>query len=340
PRSSLLAGVLLGLLALCRSTFLASAAVWGGLACMAAMRRRAAEGGGPVPLRALLALCGGLAVVLLPWGIRNQRQFGHPMVTTSHGGYTLRLAQNPRYAGLVALTSNPAGWRAYNQVLADEGYAWMFSPERSKGTVGLSRSTAGRLAYSGPIDHWEIDSDAALQRLAVQHLGQSPSLAWATARSLLGRLWSPWPRQADSWPAVARWALGSEQLLLFAAAAAGLSIWSWSAGWRGVGPGRIGMPTAVEPIPRQAIPGRATPVDERHFENTTEGRARAEVAAVSAVGRLAVALLLSFTLVHSVYWADMRMRAPLVPVLALLAARAGVALLEKWRRPRGGGQPG
>ena len=36
----------------------------------------------------------------------------------------------------------------------------------------------------------------------------------------------------------------------------------------------------------------------------------------------AAAMILSFTLVHSVYWADMRMRAPLVPSLALLAARA------------------
>ena len=33
-------------------------------------------------------------------------------------------------------------------------------------------------------------------------------------------------------------------------------------------------------------------------------------------------LLVSFTLVHSLYWADMRMRAPLVPAIALLAARA------------------
>jgi hypothetical protein len=51
---------------------------------------------------------------------------------------------------------------------------------------------------------------------------------------------------------------------------------------------------------------------------------------VAAVGRIAVALLISFTLVHAFYWADMRMRAPLVPVLALLAARAGAALCEKW----------
>ena len=32
------------------------------------------------------------------------------------------------------------------------------------------------------------------------------------------------------------------------------------------------------------------------------------------------ALIVSFTLVHALYWADMRMRAPLVPAIALFAA--------------------
>jgi CHASE2 domain-containing sensor protein len=35
-----------------------------------------------------------------------------------------------------------------------------------------------------------------------------------------------------------------------------------------------------------------------------------------------VALIAGFTAVHALYWADMRMRTPLVPALGLLAARA------------------
>lgn len=49
----------------------------------------------------------------------------------------------------------------------------------------------------------------------------------------------------------------------------------------------------------------------------------------------AAAMILSFTLVHSVYWADMRMRAPLVPALALLAARA-VSGRSSWPETRTG----
>ena len=36
---------------------------------------------------------------------------------------------------------------------------------------------------------------------------------------------------------------------------------------------------------------------------------------------LPLCLILNFTLVHLVYWSNMRMRAPLVPLIALIAAR-------------------
>jgi cytochrome bd-type quinol oxidase subunit 2 len=41
----------------------------------------------------------------------------------------------------------------------------------------------------------------------------------------------------------------------------------------------------------------------------------------------AFSLLLAFTLVHTFYWTDIRMRAPLMPVLALIAA-FGIASLR------------
>jgi hypothetical protein len=40
-------------------------------------------------------------------------------------------------------------------------------------------------------------------------------------------------------------------------------------------------------------------------------------------------LLFSYTLVHAFYWTDMRMRAPLVPVIALLVAVAVSRLVSK-----------
>ena len=55
--------------------------------------------------------------------------------------------------------------------------------------------------------------------------------------------------------------------------------------------------------------------------------------------RPVLVLIVSFTAVHSIYWADMRMRAPLVPAIALLAA-AGLSFnrdpkeIDENRQPR------
>jgi hypothetical protein len=45
---------------------------------------------------------------------------------------------------------------------------------------------------------------------------------------------------------------------------------------------------------------------------------------------LPLCVILNFTLVHLVYWSNMRMRAPLVPLIALLAALG----LSLWRDRR------
>ena len=47
---------------------------------------------------------------------------------------------------------------------------------------------------------------------------------------------------------------------------------------------------------------------------------------------LSLLLILNFTLVHLLYWSNMRMRAPLVPLIALVASR-GIA--EVWSRAQG-----
>jgi len=52
----------------------------------------------------------------------------------------------------------------------------------------------------------------------------------------------------------------------------------------------------------------------------------------------ALALLVSLVLVHSVYWSNMRMRAPLVPMLSLLAAVGVQQLLGHLATARDGGQ--
>jgi hypothetical protein len=48
-------------------------------------------------------------------------------------------------------------------------------------------------------------------------------------------------------------------------------------------------------------------------------------------------LLVAFSLVHTVYWSNVRMRAPLVPAIALLAATGWTRAVGGLRRDRNDG---
>lgn len=48
-----------------------------------------------IKLLRLVCFVLGLALAVVPWGYRNYKIFGSPIVTTTHGGYTLYLANNP-----------------------------------------------------------------------------------------------------------------------------------------------------------------------------------------------------------------------------------------------------
>ncbi len=41
-----------------------------------------------------MIVVGSVTACLVPWMVRNQRQIGHPIAMTTHGGYTLLLANN------------------------------------------------------------------------------------------------------------------------------------------------------------------------------------------------------------------------------------------------------
>ena len=85
-----LAGGCLALAALCRPVFL----VWLVMAAVATLLLRT----GPWRRTANVATFLFIAIVVLaPWAIRNYRVLGQPIVTTTHGGNTLLLGNNPEF---------------------------------------------------------------------------------------------------------------------------------------------------------------------------------------------------------------------------------------------------
>ena len=256
---SALAGAALGLCVLCRPAFL----VW------------------------LLAV-----VVLFPWAAAGSRRFarpprlsrerpwcsrpgrfatrlvfGRPLITTTHGGYTLLLANNPEFydylrnapwGGVWDARSSTSDWRTDEQ-----------SHNQS-----ASRNAAER----------ELDADRRAYAAAWQNIGREPAMFAYSCLARLGRLWNVMPHQTspDESPSRRglRFAIAIWYLLELLLAAAGIAL-----------------------LRRQLL---------------------------LSPWLWGTILVVSLSAVHTIFWTDMRMRAPLAIVVALVAAQA-VAMLASGR---------
>jgi len=236
---ALLGGLGLGLLALCRPSGLAPASLVIAAALLVppgAWRERLARGG-------LIAAV--LVVWLLPWTLRNAVLFGEPICGTTHGGYTLALANNPTY--YQEMLGGPPG-----QVWTGD-LQWQWWDSVNRATAGMTEPQA---------DRYLRDSVFRLARNRPEEF----------ARAVVHRLkhfWGLFP-SGSVYSNGMRWASLAWTLPLWIALALGLlrrDLWCW--------------PRIVAPL-----------------------------------------ICVGFTLVHAFYWTDIRMRAPVVPAIAIIAASA------------------
>lgn len=255
-RFAAFAGIALGLCVLTRPTFLVWA-IFVLLWCLFAIWRKR--------WTTRWVLCGalGFAVAVVPWAIRNWtvRDLQSPILTTTHGGYTLYRANNPDYYGHVRSTRWGAVWdstefdRAWNRELA-----------------ALS----------------ERESDARASKRAYAAMQAEPVSFMVSCAARLERLYGLVP-----------WRIDPHE--------------SWRTRWLRYGVGAFYMFELSLVLVGAVTLGRQL------------------LAPPWLWGTL---LLLAFTLVHTFYWTDMRMRAPLVPVMAMMAAvgaeRVGKRAVESW----------
>ncbi len=245
-RGPVLGGLALGLAALCRPSTLAGTM----LVILAAFLVQPGTRQQRVVRGCLLSLT--IVIVLSPWTLRNLSVFGEPISTTTHGGYTLALANNPVYYRQVLHGPPGRVWSGDDQ--------WLWWDSVNTATAGMSEpesdrylaATAWRLARDQPVDF----------------------LRASGAR--LGRFWG------------------------FAPAA---SVYSGSVRWATI--------AWTVPVWIALIVG-LTPVEAWRWPRIT-----------------APLILVGLTLVHALFWTDLRMRAPIVPAIAVIAAGA------TWP-PRGG----
>ena len=245
-QNSLVLGFLFGLTVLCRPSLWS----FGGLAVAtilvcSARKRATVEETPELKFRAgLLAL--GVVVAIAPWTIRNWIVLGKPVVMTTHGGYTLLLANNPVFYDFVV----------------DRGGIW-----ENPGLAEWQRKLDQSLADDGIQPHDELARDSAMRKLAIHHIQQSPATFVRSCFTRVLRFWSPAPK-AGSVSSEIRIAVAAFYLVVFVLFAIGL-----------VHIRRIGKDVS-----------------------------------------LGLILVVSLTVVHSVFWSNARMRAPVTVVVALVAA--------------------
>jgi Dolichyl-phosphate-mannose-protein mannosyltransferase len=157
--------------------------------------------------RVAIYLVAAMATIA-PWGVRNLYVFGRPIITTTHGGFTLLLANNPDY--YEHLRSAPRGsvWNGesiYRQ--------WQ---DRQLGSLAATPA-------SPVVD--EVANDRWAYGQAFQNIRAEPGMFAWSCLVRVGRLWNVLPHQTSADESTARrgmrWAVAIWYAFEFALAAAG-----------------------------------------------------------------------------------------------------------------------
>ena len=249
-------GASLGLATLCRPVFLVWGLILAGWIINHAPRRLA--------VRQASILLVGCAIVLAPWAWRNARMVGRATPLTTHGGYTLLLANNPAYYQHLRKGRRREVWDAKQLApLLDN--------------VGI--------VVPDKCEPFEVAHDRQCRNLAFDTIFSQPFMFAFASFTRVVELWSPLPHKTTFIESRKRWAarylIACWYLLIYGAAGYGMV--------------------------------RAK--DDRSLLLVHIGLAGA----------------VAFTLVHLVYFSNMRMRAPLMPWLCLVAAIGVFQLLDAIR---------
>lgn len=247
-------GILFGLQSLCRPTAIAWLLLWlAGLVLISTFKAITSERPTHVAQSSYrrfgvptAACClTGWFLVLLPWGLRNLDQLGVFRLTTTHGGYTLLLANNPSL---------------YDHFQTSWSRSWDEAPFFENWEIQKAEEVS------------EHSEDKLAQSLALDTIRNRPVEFARACVIRIGWLWALWPNQSNT---MVQMGIGIWYGILYLLAL--------------MGSYRLLCTCKHDPSARQGA-------------------------------WLMASILLSVTLVHSVYWSNMRMRSVCIPSLAILAS--------------------
>ncbi|MGN6546570.1 MAG: hypothetical protein ACTHK7_16060 [Aureliella sp.] len=201
-----------------------------------------------------------LALTLLPWIVRNARMLGTPIWATTHGGYTLLLANNPLLYAHFGASGPSRDWDADNF-----HRHWAMRRHGDPTELAFWQIPLSDEPIETPID--ELADDRLANRAAKATIAREPAMFALSCLYRIGWLWALAPHEASR--------------------PVQLGIGAWYAAW---------------------------------FACALWGVVRIGRAWSTPVWLAPAAFVLTLTLLHAVYWSNMRMRAPLMPIVYVVAA--------------------
>lgn len=310
-------GIVFGLAVLARPT----AAPWTAVCVIAA----AFVGGACWKRRGLDALilgC-GIAVCVAPWMLRNLAVLGKPIWATSHGGYTLYLANNPELYEHFDRNGPSRAWDA-------TGFhaAWLEQQGRSPDPAVTDTASLSRPSVDPRRE--ELRRDALAYKLAWETISTQPMNFFRSSVYRLGWFWAAWPNPEVEQAAKATPAeeapteksltedarteeAGSEEAPTENSARAidasprrasvSVAIGLWYLAWYGLAfAGFVSI-------------GRAW----RAAGTRESEQARWQRQQLLRHWIVPLALICTLSMVHAVYWSNMRMRSPIMSCVYMMA---------------------
>ena len=231
-------GLVLGVSILARPT----AAPWAAMCALAALA--VGRNGWKQRVADFALICLGALVCVVPWTMRNQALLGKPVWATTHGGYTLLLANNPPLYRHFMREGASRAWEA-------EEFQDAWSVRLSLEDEQLS----------------ELEQDQFAYRAAMNTILRTPAIFIISCIYRVGWLWALWPHDGSF--GIAESLIAVWYAVIFCLAYIGVrQLWRKLA-----------------------------------LRNWLVG----------------LLLILSLTAIHAIFWSNMRMRAPAMPCMMLLA---------------------
>ncbi|MEZ6056320.1 MAG: hypothetical protein R3C01_06405 [Planctomycetaceae bacterium] len=154
----------------------------------------------------------GIVLTVGPWGVRNAKQLGSPIITTTHGGYTLLLGNNAPFYKEVVRQPWGTVWDGSHGPGQEGWYRDVLQQMQADGVTSAAPQVDG-ISTEVAADRWQ-------QRLAKESIAADPGGFVHASLLRFVRFWNvvPLGDPGGKIPATLWWGTGLFYGLLFAAA--------------------------------------------------------------------------------------------------------------------------